>query len=272
MCIVEAATGEPVGLIVHVRGLWDGEPCVLLYELKDGASWHEVTPSVVRHLRRMGEAYAARQMQPSFRNVAFELGTEHPAYPVMNDRSPRWKRIRGWYVRVPDIAGFLRHVRPVLERRVADSAVAGYGGTLTIGFVDYGVDLVFDNGRVAEVERLAKPRKGGNWLSSGTCGRILPRAEFSCNCSSGSVPRMSLSTPFPTATSGPRRHAVCLTGYFPNSRRTYGVSGEHGLGPGCKDRKADLEEGTVLFSAVRRTSGEDFSLTPMSSASRSLKP
>ena len=25
--------------------------------------------------------------------------------------------IRAWYVRVPDIAGFLRHVTPVLERR-----------------------------------------------------------------------------------------------------------------------------------------------------------
>lgn len=37
--VVEAATGEPVGLVVHIRGLWDGEPCVLIYELKDGASW-----------------------------------------------------------------------------------------------------------------------------------------------------------------------------------------------------------------------------------------
>ena len=178
ICVVEAATGEPVGLIVHVRGLWDGEPCVLLYELKDGASWHEVTPSVVRYLKRMGEAYAARQMQHAFRNVAFELGTEHPAYQVMNDRSPRWKRIRGWYVRVPDIAGFLRQVTPVLERRVADSAVAGYGGTLTIGFVDYGVELLFDNGRVAKVERLAKPRMGGNWLSSGTCDAFFPGLVF----------------------------------------------------------------------------------------------
>lgn len=115
ICIVEAAAGEPVGLIVHIRGLWDGEPCVLLYELKDGASWPEVTPSVVRYLQRMGEAYAPRKTQRVFGNVAFELSTEHPAYQAMDDGSPRWKRIRGWYVRVPDIAVFLRHVTLVLH-------------------------------------------------------------------------------------------------------------------------------------------------------------
>ena len=178
MGIVEAATGEPVGRIVHFRGLWDGEPCVVLYELKDGASWREVTPSVVRHLRRMGEASTARQMRRGFCNVVFELGTEHPAYPVMNDRSPRFKRVRGWYVRVPDVAGFLRHVTPVLERRVAGSALAGYDGKLTIGFVDYGVDLSFDSGRLTRIERLARPRKGGYWLNSGSCDALFPGLVF----------------------------------------------------------------------------------------------
>ncbi len=178
ICVVEAATGEPVGLIVHIRGLWDGEPCVLLYELKEGASWREVTPGVVRYLRSMGEAYSARQTRRAFHSVAFELGTEHPAYEVMKDAAPRWKRVCAWYVRVPGIAGFLRDVTPVLERRLADSAAAGYGGRLTIGFVDHGVDLLFDNGRVAKVERLARPRKGGNWLNSGTCDAFFPGLVF----------------------------------------------------------------------------------------------
>lgn len=79
---------------------------------------------------------------------------------------------------MPDIAGFLRLVTPVLERRLADSAAAGYGGRLTIGFVDSEVGLFFDNGRVAEAERLAKPRKGGNWLNSGTCDAFFPGLVF----------------------------------------------------------------------------------------------
>ncbi len=148
------------------------------WELKDGASWLEVTPSVVRYLQRMGGAYTARRMRHAFSSVAFELGTEHPAYQGMNDRSPRSKRVRAWYVRVPDIAGFLRHVTPVLERRVAGSAVAGCSGTLTIGFVDYGVDLSFDSGRLTKVETLARPRKGGSWLNSGTCDAFFPGLVF----------------------------------------------------------------------------------------------
>lgn len=83
--------------------------------------------------------------------------------------------IRAWYVRVPDIAGFLRQVTPVLGRRLADSAAAGYGGRLTIGFVDHGLDLLFDNGRVTAVERLARP---GGWQLAEfrDLRRILPRA------------------------------------------------------------------------------------------------
>ncbi len=178
MCVVKAATGESMGLLVHFQGLWDGELRALLYELKGAASWLEVTPSVVGYLQRMGETYAAREKRSAFRNVAFELGTEHPVYQVVNGRSPRLKRMRAWYVRVPDIAGFLGHVRPVLECRMADSAVAGYTGRLTIGFVDYGVDLSFDSGRLAQVERLARPRKGDSWLSSGTCDALLPGLIF----------------------------------------------------------------------------------------------
>lgn len=132
----------------------------------------------MRYLRKMGEVHVARHMGRTCRNLAFELGTEHPAYRVMNDRSPRSKRVRAWYVRVPDIAGFLRHVTPVLERRVADSAVAGCSGTLTIGFVDYGVVLSFGGGRLTKVERLARPRKGGSWLNSGTCDAFFPGLVF----------------------------------------------------------------------------------------------
>ena len=133
---------------------------------------------VVGYLQRMGETYAAREKRSAFRNVAFELGTEHPVYQVVNDWSPRLKRVRAWYVRVPDIAGFLRHVTLVLERRMANSAVAAYTGKLTIGFVDYGVDLSFDSGRLTQVKRLARPQKGDSWLSSGTCDALLTGLIF----------------------------------------------------------------------------------------------
>ncbi len=176
--VVESASGESMGFLVHDLEPWDGDLPVLLYELKGGASWLEVTPSVVRHLQRMGHIYSAREKGSAIRNVAFELGAEHPVYEFINERSPRLNRVRAWYVRVPDITGFLRYVTPVLERRMADSAVAGYTGKLTIGFVDYGVVLLFDSGSLTKVERLAKPLRGDSWLSSGASDALFPGLIF----------------------------------------------------------------------------------------------
>ena len=102
-----------------------------------------------------------------------ELVSTHPDY-----RRRGLVRAQMDAVHVPDIAGFLRHVTPVLERRVAGSAVAGCSGTLTIGFVDHGVDLSFGSGRLTKVERVARPRKGGSWLNSGTCDAFFPGLVF----------------------------------------------------------------------------------------------
>jgi hypothetical protein len=56
-----------------------------------------------------------------------------------------------WYVRVADVAGFLRQVAPVLEARLAASALAGHNGTLALSFYRTGVRLVVEQGRLVEV-------------------------------------------------------------------------------------------------------------------------
>jgi hypothetical protein len=63
-----------------------------------------------------------------------------------------------WYVRVADVAGFLRQVAPALEARLAASAVAGHSGRLAVSFYRTGVRLRFDHGRLAEIV---------SWPSSG---------------------------------------------------------------------------------------------------------
>ena len=177
-CVVEAATGAPVGVLAHARQLWNGELKVLLYELESEVLWRDVTPSVFRYLRKTGEGYAARDEAGSFRDVMFTLSTEHSVYAVVQDATPRWKRPRAWYVRVPDVPDFIRHVTPVLEGRLASSAEAGFTGELSIGFVDYGVKLSFDSGRLAQVERLGRPRWGDSWLAAGTSDALFPGLIF----------------------------------------------------------------------------------------------
>ncbi len=62
-----------------------------------------------------------------------------------------------WYLRVADLPRFLRHIAPVLERRLADSAQAGYTCEITVDFYRGGLRLVLENGKLATVENWQRP-------------------------------------------------------------------------------------------------------------------
>lgn len=61
-----------------------------------------------------------------------------------------------WYVRVPDTIAFLKHITPVMERRLHGSGAHRYTGELRIGFYDLtGIRLAFEDGRVVSVEAIS---------------------------------------------------------------------------------------------------------------------
>jgi len=57
-----------------------------------------------------------------------------------------------WYVRVADLPGFLTHITPVLEQRLAVSEMAGYSGELKLDFYRGGLKLTFERGKLNTVE------------------------------------------------------------------------------------------------------------------------
>jgi GNAT superfamily N-acetyltransferase len=148
--MVETAAGDPVGFLGHLSRLHRRCVLVALYEVDEGVSWSAVTPTVLRYLWTVGEEYAARD-EEELDGVAFS-GTEHPVYRVMSDHLPGARKPYAWYVRVPDLPGFLRHVAPVLERRLAESALAGHTGELKISFYRDGMRLVLEEGRLKAVD------------------------------------------------------------------------------------------------------------------------
>jgi GNAT superfamily N-acetyltransferase len=149
--VIEASDGEPVGFLVHAPKLWRQDLAISVYELESGTSWLDATPSVLRTMRATGEQYAARD-GGRFETLAFSLGAEHPVYDLTRDRLPRVHEPYAWYVRVPDLPDFLRHVVPVLERRLAGSVLAGYTGVLKLSFYRDGLRLTLEGGRLAAVE------------------------------------------------------------------------------------------------------------------------
>lgn len=150
--IIETAAGEAVGYIAHPWYNWDWGIPLFEYELKPGISWLAVTPSVARYILATSKAYALRDGQPVENKTAvpFWHGSWHPVYEVWRDKLPRIRPTYAWYVRVADLPGFLRHVAPALEKRLADSFVPGYSGTLRLNLYKTGLRLVFENGKLTE--------------------------------------------------------------------------------------------------------------------------
>jgi hypothetical protein len=152
LCVIERHDNhEAVGYLAHPRMLWGPTMAVNHYELKTGVSWLEATPAVIRYIFQTGEEYAAQKEQKC-EAFTFSLGAEHPAYDAMLDKLPRKYEPYAYYVRVPDLAAFLKHIQPVLEERLANSIAVGYNGELKLSFYRHGLRLAFENGSITTIE------------------------------------------------------------------------------------------------------------------------
>jgi hypothetical protein len=151
--IQSAEDGEPVGYLAHPWYNWNWGLVAKHYELKPGVSWLEVTPSVARYLWQMGRTYTRWDGKPEVRSAyGFWFGSEHPSYEVFRDRLPRLRDPYAWYVRVPDLPKFIRHIAPALERHIAESVIIGYSGSVQISFYRSGLKLAFEHGRLSTAE------------------------------------------------------------------------------------------------------------------------
>jgi hypothetical protein len=131
------------------------------YELKPGISSLAVTPGIIRYLWATGEECGARDGK-TCDTFGFSLGVEHPAYVAAADRLPHVREPYAWYIRLADVPGFVRHVAPALERRLATSAAEGYSGEIKVSFYRSGLMLRFAQGRLAEVADWA-PNPPEDW-------------------------------------------------------------------------------------------------------------
>lgn len=150
--IIETASGEPVGYVAHPWFNWGWGAALVEYELKPGVSWLAVTPSVARYALDVTRQYAMRDHEPLEKKVgaAFWHGSQHPVYEVWRDKLPHVRSTYAWYIRVPDLPGFLKHISPVLEQRLTESYVPGYSGSVRLNLYKTGVQLTFEHGKLTE--------------------------------------------------------------------------------------------------------------------------
>jgi len=155
-CVIEQAeVHEPVGYFAHPEYLVMSGVYAFHYELKPGVSWLEVTPAVARYLWSAGQEYATLENQPC-ETFGFYLGGAHPAYDALARNLPNTREPYAWYLRVPDLIGFLHHIKPALEKRLAESVACGHSGEYLIAMYPQGIKLVLEHGRITGIE-LWKP-------------------------------------------------------------------------------------------------------------------
>lgn len=117
----------------------------------------DVYPSLTRALRTIAlEVPTWDSRTKPADTIYFGLGADHPVYQLVTQQMHRWHRPYGWYIRVPNLPKLLGQIAPAIERRLAQSAYAGYTGELNIDFYRGGLKIIVTNGKL----RFADWRKG----------------------------------------------------------------------------------------------------------------
>lgn len=143
---------EVVGALGVPINHWGMSWVANFYELKAGVSYLAVTPVVLRFLHALGkQRETADQL---YRWTGLFLGEEHPAYLALEPHNSPPNRYYAWYLRVADLAEFLRRIAPALEKRLADSPCSGHSGELKISFYNRGLAVQFERGLIREVRDL----------------------------------------------------------------------------------------------------------------------
>jgi hypothetical protein len=144
--------GESVGFLWHENRLNNSSLGAFWYDIKPGYSWALVTPTIIRHLKTKGEALAEQDDEKSWESFTFNLGRQHPAYDVANQYLPEKNDPYAWYIRIPDLVGFLQLISPVLNRRLSESSHAGYVGELLLDFHRSGIKFHIEAGVITKID------------------------------------------------------------------------------------------------------------------------
>ncbi len=154
--LIADSAGRKVGALTLFPGRRGAALSVHGPMVESGTPLVRVMPSVLRALQALATTVKARPESPAAGAITFRY-----ADPSLRGSLAGIPFVEpypyAWYLRVHDLPRFLRHIAPALERRLAASSQSGYTGDLTIDFYRGGLRIVFDHGRLAQIEDWHRP-------------------------------------------------------------------------------------------------------------------
>lgn len=161
--VITDSEARPCGYVLLRSRRWGSSVNVLHIAVSDGTSMQAAIRPILRAIRDQASTIPTMQGSLPAKGITFELGESHPVYGVLSEGlAPRVHTPSAWYIRVPDLPAFLRHISPVLEQRLVGSPVAGYTGELPLDFYRGGLKLSFTHGRFVAAEVWQRPIWGQN--------------------------------------------------------------------------------------------------------------
>jgi len=161
MCVrmIVDDAGKVQGYLMLATRRWGKSLDVYALNIAAGISWQAVMLPLLRALQTYGmQIPAVGSDVPPLHEISFLLGSAHPVYEVLGETlAPFYEPPYAWYVRVPDVLAFIRHIAPALEKRLANSAAAFYTGEFTIDLFRSGMHMVFDKGHITRIEPWRAP-------------------------------------------------------------------------------------------------------------------
>ena len=151
---------------------------------------------------------ARRWSRPTRTQSRRSTGTPRPRAGASRVRGGGAKNSRedtpyAWYIRIPDVVAWLRHVRAGLERNLVGTPGEGYTGALEISFYRSGVRLVLERGAVVSIDEWydddAKIRFTREAFTHLLCGRRGCRelTAMFADCSAPHIESVVLDSLFP---------------------------------------------------------------------------
>lgn len=145
--VVETADDEIIGYFC--LRTFPASNGIVEMAVKSGYSLRDVCRFISRNLKTRIEKSDLKD-KPMV--ISYALGESHPAYEALGRDLGQWRRPYAWYVRVPDLARFLLHIRPVLERRLAESVMTGHSGSLKLNFYTSQLKIDMEKGQITAVD------------------------------------------------------------------------------------------------------------------------
>lgn len=154
--VIVRVDGEEVGYVTWSAVATRPYLSVLTYIVGENSSYLETFDDVIRGIKSFVEMFFAEHPENKPIRIGFDGGIS-TALDMLIDRTSSGvvrETIYAWYIRVADIAGFIRAIAPVLERRLVGSGANCFSGQIKISFYDQsGLMLTFDKGRIVDVKQ-----------------------------------------------------------------------------------------------------------------------